>query len=128
MEPVTSSAMVATIVGYLAKTLNDNKSIQEFFKDFTNATVEWIRPIFLKEDGDPKDMLKTLKNKPESEPRQVAVRSALEIALEDDPSGKSFIEEMYLKIIAKDEQNNNPEIRIINMTNKEGDNNYTENR
>ena len=43
MEPIT----IAAIVGYLAKTLKDNKTFKDFTTDFTDATVRWIRPRFL---------------------------------------------------------------------------------
>lgn len=50
MEPISTTAMIAAVAGYLAKKFQDNQSIHDFFNDFTGATVDWLRPIFLKDD------------------------------------------------------------------------------
>lgn len=102
MEPITTSAMIGTLTGYLAKKLRDNKSVQDFFSDFTEAAVNWIRPIFLKEDDKPKESLEILAEKPESEARQKAIASTIEVALEDNPGAKALLKEMYEIIKAKE--------------------------
>ena len=89
MEPVTTAAAVSTVVGYLAKKIKDNKSIQSFLDDFTEATVNWIRPIFL-EDDKPKEVLRDLEAKPESTNRQEAMKNKIAIALEDNPSAEKL--------------------------------------
>ena len=94
MEPVTTTAAIGTVVGYLAKTLKDNKSIQDFFKDFTDATVAWIRPVFLQDDETPKEVLANLQQNPDSQPRQEAVKNALAIELENNPQAEQFLKEM----------------------------------
>jgi len=86
--------MLGTVVGYLAKTLKDNKSIQDFFKDFTDAAVAWIRPVFLKDDESPKEVLENLKQNPDSQPRQDAAKNALAIALEENPQAEKWLKEM----------------------------------
>lgn len=100
MEPVTTAAAVSTVVGYLAKKIKDNKSIQSFLDDFTEATVNWIRPIFL-EDDKPKEVLRDLEAKPESTNRQEAMKNKIAIALEDNPSAEKLIYEMVAIIEAK---------------------------
>ncbi len=104
MEPITTTAMIATVVGYLAKTLKDNKSIEAFFNQFTEATVNWIRPIFLKEDDQPKEVLESLQQNPESAPRQKAAETALEIALEDMPHAEALLRDMYQLLKNKEVQ------------------------
>jgi len=94
MEPITTTAAISTVVGYLAKTLKDNKSIQDFFKDFTDATVAWIRPVFLKNDETPKEVLAHLQQNPDSQPRQDAAKNALAIELENNPEAEQFLKEM----------------------------------
>ena len=94
MEPVTTAAAISAVVGYLAKTLKDNQSIQDFFKDFTAATVAWIRPVFLKDDETPKDVLANLQQNPDSQPRQDAAKNALAIELENNPQAEQFLKEM----------------------------------
>ncbi len=46
MEPLSTSVILASIVGYLAKSLNEDKSIKTFFSDFSEATVKWIGILF----------------------------------------------------------------------------------
>ncbi|GAB4500322.1 MAG: hypothetical protein OHK0019_38520 [Saprospiraceae bacterium] len=111
MEPVTTTAMIGTVVGYLAKTLKDNKSIQDFFKDFTDAAVAWIRPVFLKDDDSPKEVLENLKQNPDSQPRQDAVKNAIAIALEENPQAEKWLKEMS-EVIRK----NHPDFFRIDNT------------
>ncbi len=101
MEPVSTTAMIGTVAGYLAKTLKDNKSIQDFFKDFTDAAVAWIRPVFLQEDETPKEVLANLQQNPDSQPRQDAVKNALAIELENNPQAEQFLKEMAESIQQK---------------------------
>lgn len=101
MEPA-SSAMIGTIVGYLAKTLKENKSIKDFFNEFSEATVNWIRPLFIMEEGKKKELLTNLEKNPESKPRQSAVENAMQIALEDDDSNLKYLAEMYEVIKSKE--------------------------
>ncbi|PLK46280.1 hypothetical protein [Emticicia sp. TH156] len=115
MEPVTTTAFIATIVGYLAKTLKENKSFQDFTKDFTGATINWIRPLFLKDDETPKEALEKLAANPESEPRQKMIQASLETELEENPDAKEYLEEMYRVI--KEKESGGEAIRIINSKN-----------
>lgn len=115
MEPITTTAMIGTVVGYLAKTLKDNKSIQDFFNNFTEATVKWIRPIFLKEDEQPKEVIEKLQQKPESPAKQEAVKAAIASELEDNPTIEAMLKEMYETILAKEKQG--AAITIINSKN-----------
>jgi uncharacterized protein YqcC (DUF446 family) len=112
MEPITTSAMVGAVVVYLAQHLKSNKSIHDFFGNFTDASVKWIRPLFLKEDNQPQSLLENLSKNPESLPRQTAVTSALEVALEDDPQAEALLREMYETIKTKGEA-----ISIVNSKN-----------
>ncbi|WP_259015058.1 hypothetical protein [Emticicia fluvialis] len=115
MEPVTTTALVATIVGYLAKTLKENKSFQDFTKDFTGATINWIRPLFLKDDGTPNETLEKLAANPESEPRQKMIQASLETELEENPDAKDYLEEMYHVI--KEKESKGEAIKIVNSKN-----------
>ena len=87
--------MVGTVVGYLAKTLKEDKSIKSFFKDFTDSAVNWIRPLFLKEDGNPKEVLLKLLENPDSIARQSGIKSTLEIALEEDSKAMIHLKAIY---------------------------------
>jgi len=110
MEPITTSLIVA----YLAKKLKDNKTFQDFASDFTSATFNWIRPLFLKDDGEPKEVLEKLKANPESESRQKMVQAILESEMEDNPQAKDYLEEMYQVIKAKESKDAKISAEVIN--------------
>jgi benzoyl-CoA reductase/2-hydroxyglutaryl-CoA dehydratase subunit BcrC/BadD/HgdB len=101
MEPVTTTAMIGTVVGYLAKKFSDSKSFQDFTNDFSDSVVKWIKPIFLKEDEKPKEVLENLQKKPDSQPRQDAVKAAIATELEDNPNANKLLEEMIATINKK---------------------------
>ncbi len=115
MEPITSAAAIAAIVTYLAKKLKDDKSISGFLSDFTEASVNWIRPIFLKEDGTEEKIVQKLKESPESEIKQNAVKVAIASELEDNPDAEKWLQEMA-KII-KEKKGENQPVSIINSKN-----------
>ena len=95
MEPITTSAMIGGIVSFLGIKLSKDKSINSFLSEFSEATVNWIKPLFLKEDGTENEIIQDLKDKPESPARKKAVESAIERALEEDASAEKHIKEMF---------------------------------
>ncbi|UHG91758.1 hypothetical protein [Spirosoma oryzicola] len=97
MEPLT----IAAVVGYLAKTLKENKAFKDFTSDFTEATVNWIRPVFLENDNTPNDLLKKLEQNPDSEARKKAAEAAIAVEVEDNPQLIKLLEEMYSVIKSK---------------------------
>ncbi len=99
MEPITTTA-IATVVTYLAGKLKENQSVKSFFDDFTEATVNWIRPIFLKEDGTEEKIIQKLKENPDSATKQEAVKVAIVSEIEDNPAAEKWLLEMA-KIIAE---------------------------
>lgn len=111
MEPIT----IALVVGYLAKSLKDNKSVQDFFNDFTAESVKWIRPLFLKEDGTEEKVIQKLKENPESTAKQDAVKALIASEIEDNPEAGKYLEEMASLI--KGKANKGEAISIINSKN-----------
>ena len=107
--------MIGTVVGYLAKKLKDNKSVKDFFLDFTSATVKWIRPIFLTDDDKHKEILEDLKADPTEKLNKDAVENAIAKILKKDPQGEVFLKEMYNSIKAK--ENKGETISIVNSKN-----------
>ncbi len=101
MEPIT---LIATVAGYLAKKLKDNESVKDFFNDFTEATVNWIKPIFITEDEKPKEMIEDLAADPTDPLNTQSVENALAKALKKDPKGEAFLKEMYDTIQKKASQ------------------------
>jgi len=103
MEPLTTSTMIASIAAYLGGRLSKDKSIDNFISEFSEATVNWIKPLFLKEDDTEKEIIKNLKDKPASEARKAAVESAIKVGLEDTPEAKDYIKEIFEKISITEE-------------------------
>lgn len=99
MEPIT--VMIGTVVGYLAKSLKDNKSVKEFFNEFTDATIKEIKPLFLKEDGEPKEALQKLQENPDSTVKQNAVIATIESEIEDQPELIEQLRALYAAIQSK---------------------------
>lgn len=98
MEISTTTEMIGGIVSYLGKYFSKDRSINNFISDFSEATINWIKPLFLKEDESEKDIIKKLKEKPESKARQKAVESVIEIELEDNPKAEEYIKEIFEKV------------------------------
>ena len=115
MEPITTTAMIGTVVGYLAKTLKENKSVKDFFSDFTGATVDWIRPIFLIDDDKPKEIIEDLKADPEEKLNADAVENAIAKALKNKPDLEQQLKAMYEQLQKKAKTDTG--INIINSNN-----------
>ena len=96
----TITATSAAIATYLATKLKENKSITDFFNNFTEASVNWIKPIFLKSDGTEKKAIENLIAKPDDKNAQQAIQTLIEAKAEDDPNGEAILKEMVLKITA----------------------------
>ncbi len=101
MEPATTTAMIGTVVGYLAKKFKENKSVKDFFKDFTDATVAWIRPLFLKENEEEKEIIEDLKAEPDDKLNTDAVENALAKALKKEPALAQQLQAMYEQLQEK---------------------------
>ncbi len=115
MEPISTTAMISAVVGYLAKKLKDDKSVEDFFKDFTKATINWIKPIFITEDEKPKDLIEDLKADPADDLNTGAVENALAKALKKNPQAEADLKAMYDSLQAK--ANRGESIHIVNSKN-----------
>lgn len=115
MEPITTTAMISAVVTYLAKKLKDNESVQDFFSDFTEATVNWIKPIFITDDKKPKELIEDLKADPADELNTAAVENALAKALKRNPEVEADLKAMYDSLQAKASRGES--ISIVNSKN-----------
>ena len=120
MEPITTSVIIGSIVGYLGSQLKKNKSISGFISEFTEATVNWIKPLFLKDDGSLQKEMQKLKENPESEAKQNAVKAMLESEVEDNPEAINYLQEIHDKLNEKDDdyQKIHNEINVTGNYNK----------
>lgn len=114
--PIATSAIIGGIVTYLGTQLSQNKSISGFISEFTGATVEWLKPLFLKEDGTEKEVIKQLVENPKSKARHKAVESLFDIELEDTPGSEKHLKAMWEKI-TETEEGKQVQNTIINSTN-----------
>ncbi|NBA78263.1 hypothetical protein GOQ04_22075 [Emticicia sp. ODNR4P] len=121
MEPITTTALATSVVTYLAGKLKENQSVKAFFDDFTEATVNWIRPIFLKEDGTEKSAIQDLKKEPDNLAKQEAVKAVIVSKIEDNPAAEQFLLEMA-KAIASKTGNTTTQTNTMTVT---GDGNYS---
>lgn len=101
MEPLTSTAMIGALVGYLAKKLKDNQSVNDFLANFTSATVHWIRPLFLKPDNQYEKIIEDLVKNPDSAIKQDMVKTAIASHLEDTPADAQQLKAMYEELLAQ---------------------------
>lgn len=98
MEPVSTELMIKGTVAYVSEMLSKSESLNNFFSSFTEATVKWIKPIFLKEDGSEKKVILDLKENPQSPSRRKATESAIEFEIEKDSEAIKYISEIFEKI------------------------------
>jgi len=84
MEPVTS--LISAAVSYMVETISGAKSFKDFIEDFSNATIDWIRPIFLTDEEKPKEVLADLQKEPNDKLNIQAAENAIAKAIRDEPS------------------------------------------
>ena len=102
MEPITTTVAINAVVLYLAKKLADNKGISGFFNDFTDASVAWIKPIFLTEEGKEKEVIADLTADPNEQLNKDAVATAIAKAVKKNPDAEQLLQEMA-KVIQQKE-------------------------
>ena len=107
--------MITTVVAYLAKKLKDNKSVQDFFTDFTGGTVNWLRPLFLEDENQYKKIIDDLMKKPDSQIKRQSVESDIASHLEDVPSDEQHLKTMYEAL--KEKASTDSSISIVNSKN-----------
>lgn len=95
--------MLQSIAAWMGKEVMKKKPIAEFFTELSQATIDWIKPLFLKEDGNPQQELQRLQENPESEIKQNAIIALLQSELEDQPEAEKHIREVFEKINSTEE-------------------------
>jgi uncharacterized protein YneF (UPF0154 family) len=101
LEIKTNKMVISTVIGGVIGYLATNKSVQELFKDLTAGAVNEIRPIFLKESGEPQKVLADLQANPKDELNTQMMKLTLEKAVRDNPKAEEYLKEIYNKIEAK---------------------------
>ena len=103
MPAVSTSVMIGAIVTYMGNKLAKNESVNSFFDDFSEATVNWIKPLFIEEDDKPTRSFEKFKANPNSESKQKLLQVTLESELEDNPEAEAYIKEIFEKISQSEE-------------------------
>lgn len=84
MEPITS--LITASVGYLIGKIKNNGKFQDFLDEFTGEAVMWLRPIFLKDDETPKDVLRDLTEAPDDELNIQEANISIAKAIRNNPA------------------------------------------
>ena len=79
--------LLSVATGYISAAFAENKKVKEFKDDFIEAFIDWIRPIFLKDD--PK-LVEALEGNPEDGKTLGRLEARLEGLLEDESFRKDL--------------------------------------
>ena len=90
------------VIGYLSKKLSQNKNFDDFTSDFASATIDWIRPLFLKDDNEEDQVLKDLKSDPEDSLFQEAAKIRIATFIKKNPEFKKILKELVSEIESKE--------------------------
>ena len=88
--------LVATLMGFLIKTFKDSKVAGKAVDELSEATWNWIRPIFLKDD----EPIADLKKDPEDAINQKLVEATIQKHLKNNPSELERLKALVEKINA----------------------------
>lgn len=99
---IETVALAGSVVGYLIKTIKDNKDVNNFFSDFTSATVDWLRPIFLKEDGLSTELFEDLKTAPDDALFQESVKLEVAKLVKKNPQFEELLKSLVAEITEKE--------------------------
>ncbi|MAN03883.1 MAG: hypothetical protein CMI36_02560 [Owenweeksia sp.] len=87
--------MIGGIVTYLGTQLSKNKDLKALISDIGGSASKWLRSVLFKDNGEEKEVSKMLREKPNSKARQKAVKSMMEVHIEDFPEAKKHIERIF---------------------------------
>ncbi len=114
-ELITTSGMAKTVATYLADSVKESKALKSFFTDFTDATVKWLRPIFLIDDKEEKGMIKDLIENPDDADNLQEIETAINKAVKKQPELGSALAELFKEIQAKT-GNTEQKTNTVNVT------------
>lgn len=90
--------VIGQIVTYLANKIAGGESFQKFTEEFSEATINWIKPIFLKEDLKSKEILTDLEEDPTEELNKQAAILSISKALKKDPTLENKVNQLAEEI------------------------------
>ena len=96
------AALAGTVVGYLVKSLKENKDFNKFTTDFTSAvTNDLIRPVFLIDEDKPNKILQDLEKNPDEELNQESVKIEILKHIKQNPDVLDTLKLMVQEIKQK---------------------------
>lgn len=99
---IETVALAGTVVGYLVKYLKDNKDFQKFTSDFTSATINWVKPIFLTDENNPTQLLQDLKDKPDEAIFQESAKIEIAKIVTKNPEILPLLKALSDEIMSRD--------------------------
>ena len=99
---IETVVLAGTVVGYLAKKVKENKDVKQFFTDFTSATVDWIRPIFLTDEDQPKEALSDLLSDPDEQLYQEGLKVEIAKHIKKNPNHEELLKLLVEEISKKE--------------------------
>lgn len=93
--------LASTIVELLGRASKQPNELGEFISDFANATVKWIRPLFLTGSEENED-LKSFKENPADEDSKAIVVAKVKKALNNDETMKNEFTDLLAKMAKPD--------------------------
>jgi hypothetical protein len=113
MAILTTAAITALITSLVTKGLE--KSIETTSESLTEGALKWFKSLFYKGEEPIEAVAKLIEN-PESEARKNAIKSILEIDIEDNPENEKYLKEIFEKTsISKTEISNSKNVNTGNI-------------
>ena len=102
-------SIISEIAKAIASQLSVNKPFKQFINEFSEATVKWIKPLFLTEDDTPKEVVLDLQSAPDDMLNIQGIQLVLKKALRDNPAlakeMKSFHTELLQRVKVQPDKN-----------------------
>jgi hypothetical protein len=92
MDPLTLTA-ISLVVSNLAQKAFD-KSFETATEEVTKSSFEWLKSLFFKQDGSPKEELKELRANPTDSLNQDSAALVIKKSLRDEPDAEKYLTEI----------------------------------
>ncbi len=115
------SKTVDTVISYLIPFFSKSESFKKFKQELGDATIDWIRPLFLKDDETPSEEASDLANAPDDEINQQAAKVKLVKLARNLENGDQLLKELAQKL--RDKSGSLRQYIIKNQSTVKGDRN-----
>ena len=95
---MTNLQIASTVVELIGKASKQPNELGKFITDFTNATVKWIRPLFLKDDDIEDEDYKSFKDNPSDSDTKDILTAKIKKELNQNSQMKSDLLDLLKKI------------------------------